>query len=76
MTVTEWLAGIQGDKSQAEFAKEIAISQSYISRIYRGERNFGPKLARKLKAAYPHLALEIAAFLLPTDIPKHHGKAA
>lgn len=60
----EKLKVLQGRKTQEEFAAELGISQSQLSRIYQGDRRVGIKLARRIRQRYPELAFDLAAFLL------------
>lgn len=39
----------QGDKSLRKFAEEIDLSAAYLSDVYRGNREPGPKLLRLVK---------------------------
>lgn len=69
MTLADKLKRLQGDRSQAEFAAELGITQPTLSRIYDGKRQIGRRVAQKITRRYPELAFDVAAFLLATDIP-------
>ncbi len=70
MDLVRRLKDLQGDKTQTEFANELGVSQSNLSRIYSGDRSIGVDVARKIRMRFPELALEVASFLLYADIPE------
>lgn len=76
MDLVEELKRRQGDKTQMEFAAEIGINQGNLSRIYSGDRRIGARVARKLKKRFPDLTLELAAFLLASDMTPEHDQMA
>jgi transcriptional regulator with XRE-family HTH domain len=66
------LRKLQGNKNQREFASELGLSQSQLSRLYTGERGIGLRTAQLIVQRYPELALDMATFLLSknrTDRP-------
>jgi transcriptional regulator with XRE-family HTH domain len=73
MNLIDRLKERQGDKTQAEFASYLGISQSALSRIYSGERTIGQGVARKIKRRYPDLAFALAAFLLDENITRDNS---
>lgn len=73
MSLVEKLKQLQGTKTQSEFATELGIDQSTLSRIYSGERRIGLEAARQIKNRFPDLSFEIAAFLLAGDMPTIHN---
>ena len=72
MVLIEKLKELQGDKSQQQFARELGINQSALSRIYSGDRRIGVRVARKIRKRYPDLAFDVAAFLLGEDMTTEH----
>ena len=47
--VNELLKRKQGDRSLRSFAVQIGVSAAYLSDIYRGNREPGPKILKLLK---------------------------
>ncbi len=72
MRLIEKLQERQGNKTQAEFAAELGITQAALSRIYSEDRSIGIKVAKRISKRFPDLAFEVAAFLLADDIPTEH----
>jgi len=68
MSLIESLKEKQGDKTQVEFARELGISQSVLSRIYRSERRIGRRVAAKIAERFPLMAFDLAGFLLAPDM--------
>ena len=62
MSLLERLKQLQGDKSQAEFAAELGITQPTLSRIYSGNRRIGARAARAIGRRYPQLSNDLAFF--------------
>ena len=58
----------QGDRTQAEFAKFLGISQPMLSRLYRQERNIGLDTFLQIARRYPDLAF----FFLSQNISTVH----
>jgi len=69
MDIIEKLKEKQGEKSQTEFAAELGITQSYLSKIYAGERRITLDMAKRIQVRFPELALDLAAFLLAPNRP-------
>jgi len=69
VSVIERLRQLQGDRSDEAFATELGIAQPTLSRIYKGSRGLGRRVAQKIARRYPELSFELAAFLLADDIP-------
>lgn len=65
---------LQGERSQGQFAAELGISQSTLSRIYSGRRRLGEKVARRIARRYPALTFNLAAFFLADDIPAEQAR--
>jgi len=42
------LKHLRGSKTQGEFAKEIGVSQGYLSYLERGEKEIGPEILLRL----------------------------
>lgn len=55
--LVERLREKQGDRTQSAMAKELGITQSMLSRLYRGEREIGIDLLLKVAVRYPDIAL-------------------
>ncbi len=53
--------------TQAEFAGELQISESYLSLLYNRKRRPGVLLLSQVRKRYPHLASEIDLYLLEPD---------
>lgn len=68
MSLVDRLKERQGDKTQMQFATELGITQSALSRIYSKDRRIGPRVAGRIRARFPELSFEIAAFLLGDDM--------
>lgn len=67
----------QGNKSQMEFAAELGVNQAALSRIYRGERAIGARVAKKIAKRFPELTFEVASFLLDDNMtPEHNQRTA
>mgnify|MGYP000934973357 CR=1 FL=1 len=60
-TLTELMRELQGAESQEAFARRIGVAQTLISKIYRGERDPGIKVARGLAKAFPERIDDIQA---------------
>lgn len=76
MLIQDRLRELQGEKTQSEFAAEIGIDQSTLSRLMRGEIALGRRTAQMLCRRFPELSLEIASFLLRGDMHRINGDAA
>ena len=57
----ELLKQLQGDMGQVKFAAMLGIQQSYLSMIYHGGREPGPKVLKGLLRAFPERRGEILA---------------
>lgn len=64
---------VQGKKTQRDFARTVGISEAALSMLYNGQRPLGPRIARRLREAYPDLMLVLAEALLAK---RDDGKAA
>jgi len=58
------LKELQRQRTQAEFAAELEISQGMLSKIYARKRRIGITTARAIVRHYPDLTLPLALFLL------------
>lgn len=76
MGLTEALRKLQGEKSQGEFARELGIPQSTLSRIYSGQMELTLRTARRICRHYPELAADVQAFLLRRDMQSHGREVA
>jgi transcriptional regulator with XRE-family HTH domain len=70
MPLLEKLKAAQGHRPQQEFARELGISQTMLSQIYRKERRIGLRVGRAICRKYPSLTSEVLDFLLsgPSEI--------
>ena len=46
--IIDYLKNLQGNKTATEFAKQLNCSCAYISDVYHGKREVGPKLLKSL----------------------------
>lgn len=67
MDIVDLLDLLRGDKSQSKFAKELGVSQSHISQVYRGKRKFNRKLFTALLENYPDYKDTILDVFLHSD---------
>lgn len=74
MDLIDKLKKLQGDKSQQEFASDLGIDQSVLSRLYSGEIGVGKKTAKAICEKHPELREDVAAFLLGADMQVHIGR--
>jgi transcriptional regulator with XRE-family HTH domain len=54
--LVEKLKEKQGDRTQAELASDLGITQIMLSRLYSGQREIGLDTLRKIASRYPDLA--------------------
>lgn len=47
-TIGELAKDIRGDQTQAEFAKQLGITQAHLSQIEAGKKTPGKKVAKRL----------------------------
>jgi len=64
MSAVELLRECQGKMSIGEFARHLGIGRSTLSMIYRGQRNPGRLVLKRLAEKYPERREEIAALFL------------
>lgn len=67
--LVEKLKEKQGDRTQAELASDLGITQIMLSRLYSGEREIGLDTLRKIASRYPDLAF----LFLATDMRPVHS---
>lgn len=63
---------LKGSKSQRAFAEELGVSQSVISRLLSGEKDWERlevRTVKKLCRPFASLREEVHRYLLPSDMP-------
>lgn len=69
-TARDLLRFKMGTRRQRDFARELGVSQSMVSRVLSGERVFGARLIARIAAVYPDLRQPLAEALLDNAIPE------
>lgn len=67
MKLLDELKKRQGARAQADFARELGITPAALSRIYKGDRQIGISIARRIRKRYPDLTWMLAQWLLDDD---------
>lgn len=67
MTLEELLRDLQGDRTQAEFAAQLGISQPQLSRIYNDLRDPGRRFMTALLREFPSRRDDIVDVFLALD---------
>jgi transcriptional regulator with XRE-family HTH domain len=57
----------KGSETQVRFARRLGVSQTELSRVLKGERSVGPKIARAIVREFPELRDSVASALLQAD---------
>ena len=65
--LVEKLRTRMGERTQAEFAAELNISQAQLSRILSGEQSIGIRTARAIALRYPELTFDLGSYLLTPE---------
>lgn len=81
MKLVDALKDKQGERTQAEFARELEIDQPTLSKIYSNERGISRRLARRIVQLYPDLEPEVVRYVLtepanPTEDPTEESEVA
>lgn len=67
------LIDLQGARRQQEFADELGVDQSVLSRFLRRQTMLGPVMAKAIVKRFPHLKEDVSAILFGGDMLAANG---